>query len=93
MACEKNTFLPCQFQQFQALTQARLDMLAVIQNLNSSRVLESHVHAPTDHWYHVSKDFEHLKQRTRQEIQGLRLELHAHISGWLILKTIQMLLR
>ncbi|XP_051243109.1 pentraxin-4 [Dicentrarchus labrax] len=61
-----------QFQQFQALTQARLDMLALNQNRNSSGGLGSRVQALSDHWHHMSEDLEHLKQSTTQEIEGLR---------------------
>ncbi|KAF1379269.1 hypothetical protein PFLUV_G00174330 [Perca fluviatilis] len=61
-----------QFQQFQALTQARLNMLAQNQNRNSSGGLESRVQALSDHWQHMSQDLEHLKQSTTQEIGGLR---------------------
>ncbi|XP_034395205.1 pentraxin-4 [Cyclopterus lumpus] len=61
-----------QFQQFQALTQARLDMLALNQNRNSSWGLESRVQALSDNWQRVSQDLEHFKQSTAQEIEGLR---------------------
>ncbi|XP_022612655.1 pentraxin-4 [Seriola dumerili] len=61
-----------QFQQFQALTQARLDMLALNQNRNSSPGLESRVQDLNDHYHHMSQDLEHLKQSTTQEIEGLR---------------------
>ncbi|XP_044187724.1 pentraxin-4 [Thunnus albacares] len=61
-----------QFQQFQVLTQARLDMLAMNQNRNSSIGLESRVQALNDHYHHLSRDLEHLKQSTTQEIEGLR---------------------
>ncbi|KAM9843994.1 uncharacterized protein ptx4 [Aulostomus maculatus] len=61
-----------QFQQFQALTQARLDMMVMNQNRNSTRGLESHVQALNNHYYHMSKDLEHLKQSTTQEIEGFR---------------------
>lgn len=63
-----------QFQQFQALTQARLDMLAQNQNRNFSGGLESRVQALSDHWRHMTQDLEQLKQSTTQEIEGLRLE-------------------
>lgn len=65
----------CQFQQFQALTQARLDMLALNQNRNTSWQLESHIHTLNDHYHHMSQDLEHLRQSTTQEIESLRLEL------------------
>ncbi|XP_040918564.1 pentraxin-4 [Toxotes jaculatrix] len=61
-----------QFQQFQALTQARLDMLALNQNRNSSKGLENRVQALNDYYHHMSQDLEHLKQSTTQEIEGLR---------------------
>ncbi|XP_042361527.1 pentraxin-4 [Plectropomus leopardus] len=61
-----------QFQQFQALTQARLDMLAQNQNRNFSGGLESRVQALNDHWHDMSQDLEQLKQSTTQEIEGLR---------------------
>ncbi|KAM7372251.1 hypothetical protein PAMP_009431 [Pampus punctatissimus] len=61
-----------QFQQFRVLTQARLDMLALNQNRNSSSGLESRVQALNDHYHHLSQDLEHLKQSTTQEIEGLR---------------------
>ncbi|XP_049416092.1 pentraxin-4 isoform X2 [Epinephelus fuscoguttatus] len=61
-----------QFQQFQALTQARLDMLAQNQNRNFSGGLESRVQALSDHWRHMTQDLEQLKQSTTQEIEGLR---------------------
>ncbi|XP_037648244.1 pentraxin-4 [Sebastes umbrosus] len=61
-----------QFQQFQALTQARLDMLALNQNRNFSAGLESRVQVLSDHWRHMSQDLEHLKQSSAQEIEGLR---------------------
>ncbi|GLD70182.1 pentraxin-4 isoform X1 [Lates japonicus] len=61
-----------QFQQFQALTQARLDMLALNQNRNSSQGLESRLQALNDHYHHMSQDLEHLKQSITQEIEGLR---------------------
>ncbi|XP_029998102.1 pentraxin-4 [Sphaeramia orbicularis] len=61
-----------QFQQFQALTQARLDMLTLIQNRNSSGGLESRVQALNDHYHHMSHDLEHLKQSTTQELGSLR---------------------
>uniref|UniRef100_UPI0037E82F7F pentraxin-4 n=1 Tax=Semicossyphus pulcher TaxID=241346 RepID=UPI0037E82F7F len=61
-----------QFQQFQALTQARLDMLALNQNRNSSGGLESRVQALSDRWQQTSQDLKDLKQNTGQEIGGLR---------------------
>ncbi|XP_059203825.1 pentraxin-4 isoform X1 [Centropristis striata] len=61
-----------QFQQFQALTQARLNMLALNQNRNSSGGLESRVQALSDQWQQMSQDLHHLKQSTTQEIEGLR---------------------
>ncbi|XP_054463220.1 pentraxin-4 [Anoplopoma fimbria] len=61
-----------QFQQFQALTQARLDMLAQNQNRNTSGGLESRVQALSDRWHSVSQDLEHFKLSTTQEIEGLR---------------------
>ncbi|XP_029292904.1 transcription factor SPT20 homolog [Cottoperca gobio] len=61
-----------QFQQFQALTQARLDMLAQNQNRNSSGGLDNRVQALSDNWHRMSQDLQHLKQSTTQEIQGLR---------------------
>ncbi|XP_071319106.1 pentraxin-4 [Trachinotus anak] len=61
-----------QFQQFQALTQARLDMLALNQNRNSSRGLESRVQDLNDHYHHMSQNLEHLQQSTTQEIEGVR---------------------
>ncbi|KAK9534669.1 hypothetical protein VZT92_007099 [Zoarces viviparus] len=61
-----------QFQQFQALTQARLDMLALNQNRNSSGGLERRVQALTDNWHGVSQDLQHFKLSTTQEIEGLR---------------------
>ncbi|KAM6913958.1 uncharacterized protein ptx4 isoform 1-T1 [Lycodopsis pacificus] len=64
-----------QFQQFQALTQARLDMLALNQNRNSSGGLERRVQALTDNWHGVSQDLQHFKLSTTQEIEGLRSEV------------------
>ncbi|KAM9346017.1 uncharacterized protein ptx4 [Symphorus nematophorus] len=61
-----------QFKQFQALTQARLNMLALNQNRNSSGELGSRVEALSDHCRRMSQDLEHFKQSTRQEIEGLR---------------------
>ncbi|XP_026179912.1 pentraxin-4 [Mastacembelus armatus] len=61
-----------QFQQFRALTKARLDMLAMNQSRNSSQVLESRIQALNDHYHHMSQDLEHLKQSSTQEIEGLR---------------------
>ncbi|CAJ1076444.1 pentraxin-4 [Xyrichtys novacula] len=62
-----------QFQQFQALTQARLDMLALNQNRrNSSGGLESRVQALNDHWQQTSQDLKDLQQSTKHEIGGLR---------------------
>ncbi|XP_029365195.1 pentraxin-4 isoform X2 [Echeneis naucrates] len=61
-----------QFQQFQALTQARLDMLALNQNRNSSQELKSHVQNLNEYYHHMSQDLEHLKQSTTQEVEGLR---------------------
>ncbi|XP_031718044.1 pentraxin-4 [Anarrhichthys ocellatus] len=61
-----------QFQQFQALTQARLDMLALNQNRNSSGGLERRVQALSDNWHSVSQDLQHFKLSTTQEIEGLR---------------------
>ncbi|XP_053194837.1 pentraxin-4 [Scomber japonicus] len=61
-----------QFQQFQVLTQARLNTLDLNQNRNSSSGLESRVQALNDHYHHLSQDLEHLKQSTTQEIEGLR---------------------
>ncbi|KAA8584882.1 hypothetical protein FQN60_003576 [Etheostoma spectabile] len=55
-------------EQFQALTQARLNMLAQNQNRNSSVGLEN----LCEHCQHMSQEFEHLKQSTTQEIGGLR---------------------
>lgn len=57
------------------LTQARLDMLALNQNRNSSRALESHVQALTDQYHHFSEDLDHLKDSMTQEMEGLRLEM------------------
>ncbi|KAG8007138.1 Pentraxin-4 [Nibea albiflora] len=59
-------------QQFQALTQARLDMLALNQNRNSSGVLATRIQALSEQWHHMSQDLEHLKQSTTQEIDSLR---------------------
>nr|XP_019962087.1 PREDICTED: pentraxin-4 isoform X1 [Paralichthys olivaceus] len=61
-----------QFQQFRALTQARLDMLALNQNRNSSWGLESRVQALNDQYHHMSQDLKHLNHNTTQEIEGLR---------------------
>ncbi|XP_045897491.1 pentraxin-4 [Micropterus dolomieu] len=61
-----------QFQQFQTQTQARLNMLALNQNRNASRWLESRVQVLSDHLHHMSQDLDHLKQSTTQEIKGLR---------------------
>ncbi|KAM3863920.1 pentraxin-4 [Diretmus argenteus] len=61
-----------QFQQFQVLTQARLDMLALNQNRNSSRDLERQVQTLTDQYHQISQDLDHLKQTTTQEIDDLR---------------------
>uniref|UniRef100_A0A8P4GDB4 Pentraxin 4, long n=1 Tax=Dicentrarchus labrax TaxID=13489 RepID=A0A8P4GDB4_DICLA len=55
--------------------QARLDMLALNQNRNSSGGLGSRVQALSDHWHHMSEDLEHLKQSTTQEIEGLSRKL------------------
>ena len=57
------------------LTQARLDMLALNQNRNSSVELGSRIEALRDHWRRMSQDLEHFKQSTTEEIEGLRLEL------------------
>nr|XP_046272074.1 pentraxin-4 [Scatophagus argus] len=61
-----------QFQQFQELTQARLDRLALNQNRSFSGELGSHIQALSDHWHHMSQNLEHLKESTTQEIDGLR---------------------
>ncbi|KAM3598290.1 uncharacterized protein V6R79_016187 [Siganus canaliculatus] len=61
-----------QFQQFQVLTQARLDMLALNQNRNSSEELWSRVQALSNNWNQISQDLDLLKQSTAQEIEGLR---------------------
>ncbi|XP_076609448.1 uncharacterized protein ptx4 [Chaetodon auriga] len=61
-----------QFQQFQALTQARLDMLALNQNRNSTGELGSRVQALSDHWHHMSQDLEQFKHSMTQEIESLR---------------------
>ncbi|KAK1877075.1 Pentraxin-4 [Dissostichus eleginoides] len=61
-----------QFQQFQALTQARLNMLAQNQNRNSSGVLESRVKALSENWQRLSEDLDQLKRSSTQEIEGLR---------------------
>lgn len=63
-----------QFKQFQALTQARLDMLALNQNRNSSGELGSRVQALSDNLHHMSQELDHLRQSTTQETEGLRLE-------------------
>ncbi|XP_068193322.1 pentraxin-4 [Antennarius striatus] len=61
-----------QFQQFQALTQTRLEMLALNQNKNYSENLENHVQVLSEHWRHMSQDLELFKQSTTQEIDALR---------------------
>ncbi|XP_035766713.1 pentraxin-4 [Neolamprologus brichardi] len=61
-----------QFQQFQALTQTRLNMLDLNQNRSSLQALKRRVQALNDHYHHVSQDLEHLKQSTTQEIEDLR---------------------
>nr|XP_020502631.1 pentraxin-4-like [Labrus bergylta] len=62
-----------QFQQFQLLTQARLDMLALNQDRrNSSWGLESRVQALNDRLLQTSQDLKDLKQSSRKEIGGLR---------------------
>ncbi|XP_071370418.1 uncharacterized protein ptx4, partial [Centroberyx affinis] len=61
-----------QFQQFQALTQARLDMLALNQNRNSSGGLESRVQVLADQYQRISQDMERLEQSTTQEMEALR---------------------
>ncbi|XP_041868330.1 uncharacterized protein LOC121657036 [Melanotaenia boesemani] len=62
-----------QFNQFQALTQARMDMLALNPKRKSSLdVLERRVQALSDHYHHMSQDLEHLRLSTEQEIKGLR---------------------
>ncbi|KAM6965948.1 uncharacterized protein ptx4 [Tautogolabrus adspersus] len=62
-----------QFHQFQVLTQARLDMLALNQDRrNSSWGLESRVQALNDRLLQTSQDLKDLKQSSRQEIGGLR---------------------
>ncbi|KAK5856559.1 hypothetical protein PBY51_008146 [Eleginops maclovinus] len=61
-----------QFRQFQALTQARLDMLAQNQFRNSSGGLESRVKALSENWQRLSEDLDQLKRSTTQEIEGLR---------------------
>ncbi|XP_034566409.1 pentraxin-4 [Notolabrus celidotus] len=62
-----------QFQQFQALTQARLHMLALNQNRrNSSGGLESRVQALNERWQQTSQDLKDLQESTKQEIGGLR---------------------
>uniref|UniRef100_A0A668T3J5 Pentraxin (PTX) domain-containing protein n=1 Tax=Oreochromis aureus TaxID=47969 RepID=A0A668T3J5_OREAU len=61
-----------QFQQFQTLTRARLNMLALNQNRSSSQALQRRVQALNDHYHHVSQDLEHLKHSTTQEIEDLR---------------------
>ncbi|XP_033998156.1 pentraxin-4 [Trematomus bernacchii] len=61
-----------QFQQFQALTQARLNMLAQNQNRNSSGGLESRVKALSENWQRLSEDLDQLKRSSTQEIEGLR---------------------
>ncbi|XP_074553213.1 uncharacterized protein ptx4 [Halichoeres trimaculatus] len=62
-----------QFQQFQALTQARLHMLTLNQNRrNSSEGLESRVQALNERWQQTSEDLKDLQQSTKQEIGGLR---------------------
>ncbi|XP_068435387.1 pentraxin-4 [Clinocottus analis] len=71
-ASQKLRRLHEQFQQFQALTQARLDMLALNQNRNSSGGLERRVQALSDDWHRVAQDLEHFKLSTTQEIEGLR---------------------
>lgn len=75
----KRLLLCYKFQQFQALTQARLDMLALNQNRNSSGVLATRVQALSEQWHDMSQDLEHLKQSTTQEIDSLRLELGGFI--------------
>ncbi|KAF3846677.1 hypothetical protein F7725_003755, partial [Dissostichus mawsoni] len=59
-------------QQFQALTQARLNMLAQNQNRNSSGGLESRVKALSENWQCLSEDLDQLKRSSTQEIEGLR---------------------
>ncbi|KAK2833642.1 hypothetical protein Q5P01_017531 [Channa striata] len=71
-ASQKLRRLNEQFLQFQALTEARLNMLALNQNRNSTWGLESRVQALNDRYHHMSQDLEHLRQSTAQEIQGLR---------------------
>ncbi|XP_075995146.1 uncharacterized protein ptx4 [Genypterus blacodes] len=61
-----------QFQQFQVLTQARLDMLALNQNRNWSQALEGRVQALTDQYHRFSEDLDHLKVSMTQETEGLR---------------------
>ncbi|XP_030591320.1 uncharacterized protein ptx4 [Archocentrus centrarchus] len=61
-----------QFQQFQALTHARLNMLALNQNKSSFQALQSRLQTLNDHYHHVSQDLEHLKHSATQEIEGLR---------------------
>ncbi|KAM9391735.1 uncharacterized protein ptx4 [Pholidichthys leucotaenia] len=58
--------------QFKALTQARLDMLVLNLNRNSSKALESRVQALVHHYHYVSQDLEQLKLGATQEIEGLR---------------------
>ncbi|KAM6905356.1 uncharacterized protein FYW49_015375 [Xenentodon cancila] len=61
-----------QFHQFRAMTQTRLDLLALNQNRTSSKGLESHVQALNDHYHHMSQDLEHLRHSAAQEIEDLR---------------------
>ncbi|XP_061568381.1 pentraxin-4 [Cololabis saira] len=61
-----------QFHQFRAMTQTRLDTLALSQNRTSSKSLESHIQALNDHYHHMSQDLEHLRHSAAQEIQDLR---------------------
>ncbi|XP_008286946.1 pentraxin-4 [Stegastes partitus] len=61
-----------QFHQFQALTQARLDLLVLNQSRNSTQGLESRIKALNEHYHRVSQDLEHLKHGTTQEVEGLR---------------------
>ncbi|XP_041634239.1 pentraxin-4 [Cheilinus undulatus] len=62
-----------QFQQFQALTQSRLDMLAFNQDRGNSSVrLGTNVRDLNDRLLQTSQDLKDFKQRTKQELGGLR---------------------
>ncbi|XP_034046285.1 uncharacterized protein LOC117527890 [Thalassophryne amazonica] len=61
-----------QFQNFQALTQARLDTLVLNHERNFTGKLDNQVQTLTDQYHHLSQELSHIKKNTTQELEGLR---------------------